>query len=168
MQTKIKNKLRKLIVLSERGSTEHERKAANTLLNVLLKKYNITIDDLENEEILKFKFYFVSKYEKRLLFQVIFKVLNTDKLSYTQKRKNIFIDVSRKQYCKIEYLFQIYKRELKKELNTTYEAFVIINEIFQEKQNKETAFIKDIKKIDKILKFTDRMTATTILDALPK
>ena len=71
-----KSLLKKLQVLAERGEAG-EREAAEAALERLTKKYSITIDELDTEEVKVFEFEFHGDDEKQVLIQIAWKGTNS-------------------------------------------------------------------------------------------
>ena len=142
------DKLRKIEALTK-SPNENEAANATSLLNELLGKYNLTIDQVYKPETDYFFFHATKRHHKTLLVQIIAKVLNSDewcyfkassKLDYRrilngEKKKSrnwMMLELTHLQYVKISEMYDIYKRELETEIKTTISAFIAINQIWSD------------------------------------
>ena len=118
-----KSLLKKLHALAERGEAG-EREAAEAALERLTKKYSITIDELDTEEVKVFEFEFHGDDEKQLLIQIAWKVTNSLG-NCSQKSNQLFVvHCTESQYIEIEFLFDFYRRVWKQEREMLLRAFV--------------------------------------------
>lgn len=126
--------LQKIKKLAENGRAG-EKENAQSILNNLMKKYNITDEDL-NEDIIKdFEFKIHGKIERRLLGQIAFSVygnVNDKKGSYcyTYIKNKMLIKCTDAEFIEIKAKFEFYKAEYKKQLSIFYDAFIQANSIF--------------------------------------
>ena len=81
----IKNKLKKLLALAERG-VQGEAENARRLLEKLCMEYGVSMDELLDENQVKYHFFEVgrNKIYLDLFSQCYYKVANADRLSYRQ------------------------------------------------------------------------------------
>lgn len=127
---------KKIRALAERG-IGGEKINAQKLLESLLKKHNLTIEDIEGEKISDH--YFKLKKEDERLWSQIVKHVNYDIKSYgpfpvSMIKKydltgNYSISCTMSEYIEIEAMNVIYQRLFKKELNTFYHAFCTANNL---------------------------------------
>jgi hypothetical protein len=162
----IRDVLLKMIELSnDEGATESERQVARHKIKEIAKKYAIDLRDIEQQK--EYQFYaYRTKHEKRLLAQIFCRVLNKmDFNVFTNPHKRGFgIEVTSKQHAEISALYAVYKRELEKEFELTYRAFVQRNEIFstsKEQEQKELSQ-EEIEEIRKILRRASDIDKTIV------
>lgn len=131
MTIELEERLKKLLKLSERG-IDGEKEAATKILNNLMKKYNITEEQLKSKSVDWYKFRVYNDWEMKLLFQTIYKVLGYgNDYRYIKKSKTTYLfELTLEESIEIEYIFSIYKQDLKKEFDLFYRAFISKNNIF--------------------------------------
>lgn len=106
----VKNKLQKILALAEKGS-EGEKITAQKLLDELLKKYELTLEDIaQSEEEKKVEICLRSEMEFNLLSQIIYKVKNVSGFG-----KRYIIKCTESQRIEINNQFEFYNKLFKKE-----------------------------------------------------
>lgn len=148
-----KELLKKLAALSKRG-IGGEATNAEDLLNKLLKKYNLTLEDITNDSSNKTprEFIYEDSFQKRLLDQMLYAYFPQRKTYfYTNQRlkKNrqiTIIELTDEEYIEFAYAYDIYKESLKEELDMLYHAFICQNKLFP-KENSENEDVTDISDI---------------------
>lgn len=131
--------LKKLKALAEQG-VGGEKVNAQRMLDQLMKKYNISEEDLCEEKVQTFEFHWNNETEKRLLIQIIYKITNSVMI-YTyfhhdingKRRQTAYIlgcDCTQSQRLEIEFLFEFYLRLWKKDLALFFHAFIQKHELF--------------------------------------
>ena len=85
MNDKLSDTMKKLLELSKRG-IDGEKENAEKLLTKMMKKYHISKEDLEKEDIKEFKIVYKDSFDEKLCCQVYYKV--TKNLSYRKMRDN--------------------------------------------------------------------------------
>lgn len=137
--------LHKLLILSEQG-VDGEAKNAEALLNKLLKKHGMTLEDIKNttqEE--NREFYFETVWEEKLLYQLAHAMF-PDKSTYTytyrrlkRNRHIVILKLTNSEFLEFEYAYSVYKESWNKELELFYISFINKNDIFppagKEKEN---------------------------------
>ncbi len=129
----IHEKLRKLLALASQG-VGGERDNAQAMLEALMRKHGISVDDLagESRTLERFK-YGRSFLEKKLLHQVIGSVVLNPSF-YTDKRKGkggyVWVEVTKSERLEIELRYAAYAAAMKKEMEIFYSAFIHRNQIF--------------------------------------
>ncbi len=114
----IKNKLKKLLALAERG-VQGEAENARKLLEKLCKEYGVSIENLLDENQKKYHFFEVgrNKIYLDLFAQCYYKVANTDRLSYKQiSRSQIAVEMTAIQHAEMVSLFAWHKANFDKDL----------------------------------------------------
>lgn len=124
---------KKLKVLADRG-TGGEKVNAEKLLNKLLKKHGLTIEDIEAEKVQPYYFKASGIYAK-LLHQIIARV-NYNLKTYDVHLKyrkilpgNIFTECTTAEYLEIEEMFRVFKKLYKSENDIFYMAFLTANDL---------------------------------------
>ena len=124
-----KSLLKKLHALAERGEAG-EREAAEAALERLTKKYSITIDELDTEEVKVFEFEFHGDDEKQLLIQIAWKVTNSLG-NYSRKSTQLLvIRCTEAQKLEIEFLFDFYRRVWEQQREMLLRSFVHKHSIY--------------------------------------
>lgn len=113
--------LQKLKALAERG-VNGEKANAEVLLNKLMKKYNVSLDELSEDitETIEFKYHGAE--QEKILRQVIYKVTNKKNNTHTYRytysgrscRTILGADVTKAQRIEIEFLFDWYVTQWQK------------------------------------------------------
>ncbi len=121
----------KLKTLAERG-VDGEKENAAALLQKLCEKNNISLDQLESED-LKFRWF---KYPRdaqfrKLITQCIYKTMGPGFKAYTIDRKNqVGVECTPAQAIEIQLDYEFYAKHLKNELSRMVSAFIDANHIF--------------------------------------
>lgn len=133
IEDKVIERMKKLLLMSKDESSPQEAKVASDRLKTLLQKHNITLEDLEgkNEPVFEKWYRYKTDYEKKLLLQIHYKVINADTHHYKPKRKKLIgLDATEADHVEIKRLYDIYRVELKKHFDLAYSAFIQANKIF--------------------------------------
>lgn len=167
---KIKDTLRALQVMSERG-TENERRIASQKLSILLKKYDLSLADIIDGKKEVHWFSYRTKYEKQLLHQIHYKVTSWDDDSYYQAKgqTKIGYELTPLEAAEMGRFFEHWKVKLSEEFEVCYEAFIQANKIFGEGDpGGEDGATLDLKKLRRVLSMADTMTGSSPLIQLPE
>lgn len=131
----IKEKLRKIMALADRGDAG-EAIAAQHRLNVLLSKYNLTTEDLFDESLKKRKFK-VKRDEWVIFIQVVASIVGgryKDMWCVRGKRSEVHIELTDSEYIdvaqQVEFHCKQYKRELTKSVQALQTAYVHKHNLF--------------------------------------
>lgn len=123
-----------------------------------MKKYNISIDELDDEIKHDYELEYHGKIEKRLLMQTIYKVTD-DKhsfynLVYTHSgrkcRTQIGVKCTEAQKIEIEFLFNFYKRIWEEDQEALLQAFIQKHRIFGNLKDDEKGKELTQNKLDRI------------------
>lgn len=129
------NLLRKLKALADRG-IEGEKDAAQKMLLKMCQKHGITIEEIDGEKIYRKRFK-VSEKDQKLFNQIVAHVCGGQQQMYG-RRTDIFFDMTDSQYLETLCKFDFYNKELKKEYDIFYSAFVMRNELYPESSEKRS------------------------------
>lgn len=130
----IKSKVLKLHALAERGE-EGEAKNARRLLESLLECHGLTLDDILSEQQVKKrrKFNVSREWQKKLLHQCYFQVLNVNKVKFAKGQGFIVYELTDYEYAELSSLYEWHKEQLGKELkqlqNDYTEAYAVRHNI---------------------------------------
>lgn len=127
-------KILKLYALAQRG-IGGEKVNAEKILARMLKDANLTMADLEREEYptkLRELNFGRGKEFKKLMLQIIGRVLNKNEISYNSKKNKttIVVMLTDLQYAEVILLWNIYSPAFKKEKKLLFDAFVQKHRIF--------------------------------------
>lgn len=136
--------IKKLRALAENGCGG-EKINAQKKLDELMAKYGITDDDLEDEEVQECFFEIHGDRERRLLAQIMYKVLNEKRACHAVGnratgrviRTKAACSATKAQKIEIEMLFDFYKRLYKKEEEFFFDTFIQKHELFGELKDGE-------------------------------
>lgn len=129
---KLQAKLRKLLALAERGEGG-EKDNARRMLENLLRRHGLTLDDLTGDQREIRWFPCVGPFQRRLAIQILSKV--TDSLevaTYRNKhrRQQVGVEVTAAEAVEFELHFSVLKAALAECFELAYSAFVQANRIF--------------------------------------
>lgn len=146
------SKLKKIKELAERGEAG-EADAAKARLLVLLEKYNLTLEDIGEEETFKYTFRYAFSDEKDLMLQCIAKVVDDPGLSYSyrkDRKKEFFVNLTEWQYIEskdlIKFHLKQYRDEKKKKMDAFYIAYLSKHTLFAESGSKEGSKLSEEEK----------------------
>ena len=125
----ILERLRKIEALARSGKWGEQENAQN-LLNALLKKYNLTIEDLSSSQTIICKFSYRDEIEEVLLGQVVTHVTRTVGLMGRRARGNWMFKLTPTQAIDARECYAHYRKEWKKECKQFMEAFIHKNRIY--------------------------------------
>ena len=138
MENNISDTMKKLLELSRRG-IDGEKANAEKLLKKLMKKYNITEEDLLIEEVKKRDVKYKADWQDKLLNQIMH-MINPFRNTYkyrNSKRRVTIIECTDAEFIEFKYLYSIYSNAFERELETFTKAFIYKNNIFpKEEPNK--------------------------------
>ena len=132
-----KERLKKLYALALRG-VGGEKEQAQAILDKMLKKYSMTLDDLDDEVLKEFDIEYHGKEQDRILMQTAYKVTDNkdsfNHLQYTASgrscRTRLRVHCTEAQKAEIEFLFSFYVRIWEKEKEALLQAFFQKHQIF--------------------------------------
>lgn len=127
-------KIKRVQALAERG-VGGEKESAATLLETLMKRYDISEADIATERVELRWFRYKTELECRLLNQIIYTVTGKCPAgcvgAYTgRKHKKVGIECTDAERLEIEISFEFYNAAMQTELERFYSAFLIKNQIF--------------------------------------
>ena len=132
---KCEGRIKKLKALVERG-VGGEKENALAILERLCETHGISLDEIDEDEVSWHEFkYSGSNYNKRLLYQCIYKTMghSSEYKTYRVGSKNskcVGIDCTVAQSIEIALDYEFYKDLFEKELDDIFSAFVNANNIF--------------------------------------
>jgi len=133
------------------SSNVGERENASKMLEKLCKKYNISLDDLDDEKEERYSFKYKGKYEKRIVLQCIFMVKNCNTISGYSERGKYNTKCTKAQYIEILAVSEFYKRVWQKEINEFLTAFIWRNDITSHCEDETKEAPKPLPNRDSIL-----------------
>lgn len=152
-----KERLKKLYALALRG-VGGEKVQAQAILDKLLKKYAMTLDDLDEEIINDYDLEYHGKEQERILKQTVYKVTDDKNsfyhLLYTESgktcRTRLRVHCTAAQKVEIEFLFDFYKRVWEKEKEALLQAFFQKHRIFGNLKQGEKAVELPLEELEKL------------------
>jgi hypothetical protein len=133
MNNKILDLAKKLYALSERGIGGEKENAAN-MLNNLMEKHSISLDDIIGE--IKKKHFFIVKLEQRkFFFQVVASVIGNIE-SYFElegKKTKLGLMLTDADFIEISAKFEFYWKSYEKDMKIFYSAFIQKNSLYRKK-----------------------------------
>lgn len=111
---KIRETLKKLAVLAERGE-ENERQTALGLLQRLLQKYNLNIPDLVNPDLKEREFSYSSRDNLTILCQCIWSINQDAQVSFDSGKNKVYVKLKSSDYIEVVekflYYYPLYEKE---------------------------------------------------------
>ena len=164
-----RERLKKIQELVQRGEAG-EQQNASALMDRLLKEHGLILEDLTDiKQLNPVMFPYADYFERRILLQLYGKVMNTDKVQFTNNDNQLLFLLTRFQEIQMKDLFRIYCKAWKEEAEIFFSAFVQKNEIFpntppeaDSKEDFETLsrlvnLMRSVKKAD-VLPQTNKIT----------
>lgn len=174
---KIKEKLRKLLELTRQG-VGGEKDNAQSVLDKLLRKHGLVLEDLDPEcaPVEPYEFSFKDEVERDLLHQVIYSVLQVSSVFIREQHANskkVCIKVTKAQKLEIDLAFGLYREAFKKEQQRLFLAFIHKNRLCgpgldkddAEKAPKSSTLSKE--DVEAIIAMMGAIKTTHIYKALP-
>lgn len=132
-----KERLKKLYALAMRG-VGGEKEQAQAILEKLLKKYAVSLDELDEKIVCEYQLEYHGKEQEQLLKQTIYKVTDDAHSFYTLQytasgrkcRTTLGVRCTAAQKAEIEFLFSFYIRVWEKEREALLQAFIQKHRIF--------------------------------------
>ena len=126
---------KKLKALCDRG-VGGERANANTMLDKLMRKHNITIEDIDGEK-KEYSYFKVDKIQSQIFWQIVYSVIGSDFPTFRSKGKpgykilNITAFEAIEIHAKYDFFWKLYRDEL----SIFREAFIARNNIYSKNSN---------------------------------
>ena len=146
MDERLQNRIKKLQVLAERG-IGGEKIGAKAKLDELMKKYDISLADVEEDKVDYYVFSCSKKYLKRLLRQCILRVLddvNTSLYKPYRTRNAIGVYCTVAQRLEILLDFEFYTNLFESELDLFMAAFIRKQDLYPSNVKRVTVSEYDI------------------------
>jgi hypothetical protein len=133
MDERLRRRLHKIVQLAKRG-VGGERLAAESMLATLLRKYNLTLDDLSLTAKRDWvEFAFEDQYELVLLEQVIRRVTQQnefDRCHLPQEAGKSWYELTPSEHAEVEGMFAVLKANLRDQFERTLAAFIQKNNLY--------------------------------------
>lgn len=169
---------KKLKALADRG-IDGEKQTAEKMLNALLKKHKISIEEIEGEKLQKY--YFKLEAIEHDLWHQIIKNVNYSIKCYGEFPKklikelelggNYMIECTAANYIEVEAKYSFYKSLYNDELDIFYYAFLRANDLLVDNPNKKDSSseisMEDYKKWKRIRDIADNITVGQFRKQLP-
>lgn len=154
---KIIELLRKLQVLADQGE-QNEAANAQHKIDMLCAKYNVSIDDLQNEERRKHYYTIHDPLDLKLLLQIVKQTDESAKM-YTPPDElieefnlpgNVIVECTATDFILIDQKFNHYSRLLSEEVGIFFRAFCLANNLLIKKPSDKKADDLSKEQIDRI------------------
>lgn len=166
MDDRIKQRLIKILTLARRG-IGGEKENAERMLNNLLKKYSLTLADLEDDEKIQVDLRFKGKHERDILVQCVYSTIKGwDQMAYSDNRRGLFrVKVTKAEGVELALKWnahrKAFKKEVAKQMNILMLAYVSRNHLYsdaaEDENNEESSLsLEDIEAIVAIARRMDR------------
>jgi hypothetical protein len=129
---------KKIKALAEQGIGGEKENAAEQLKR-LLKKYNLTMEDIEGEKTHERWFAYKSVDQRKFISQVIASVIGGKRPRYSIKSlKEIGTDLTDAEFIEISEKIPFYWNHYQSELKTFYSAFIQVNKLYAKPDESDT------------------------------
>ncbi len=159
----IKDQLKKIAALAERGEGG-EQISAKIMLDKLLLKYNLTIDNLRDNAKTECYISYKNKWERSLITQIYCKITNKSTISYNQSKSQRMtwkVDLTKLEAAEFYMMYNIYTKAYAKELKNLQHAFISKHELYStNSEGKECTLTKE--DIEKIMRMRNSMNDVLI------
>lgn len=132
------NKLKRLM----NSDNESEKASAEEKLHLIMNKYEIDESELDDGQDKKYDLYYHNNIEKRILIQVMFKVLGDDYKNkvYVERNKpgkniKLIVYCTYERYVEISVQYDFYKELILEDLDTFITGFIYKHHIFPANSN---------------------------------
>lgn len=140
MENKLKDKLLKLYELAKRG-VDGEKENAEFMLNKLLDKHGLTIQDIDQETPKKRWYKYTTNLSKKIISQIVFKVINNDSVYSVRGYKEVVAEVTDYQHIQIleliDFHLENFNKERKQFLNDFTSAYVQKHRLFRDTKDED-------------------------------
>ena len=129
MDNQLKEKISKIYELVKRGSTEGEKLAAESALNKLLKKHNLTEEFIKTMHLREYEFKYATNLDLMLFMQLheyFFKGKQFEASKSTLNRKSVFISFEYLDWVLFSSAYEYFKRHMNSEFKKEYESVELI------------------------------------------
>lgn len=151
-----KERLKKLYALAMRG-VGGEKQTAQAILEKLLKKYAVSLDDLDEDIVSEYQLEYHGEDQERLLKQTVYKVTDNENAFYSlywtrgeECQTILGVQCTAAQKLEIEFLFDFYTRVWEKEREALFHAFVQKHKIFGKLKNREEGMVLSDEELEKM------------------
>ena len=169
MDSKALNLIKKLKALSERG-VGGEKFNAKAQLDKFLKKYGITLADLESEDIKEMKFK-VPKAHNLLFIHVAYSVMLANFTYATVGTSTLYFKCNEAQATEIRMKFEFFKRAYLKQQKIFFRAFLQRNMLVRipdDDEPEKELTDKEREEIKEIVHMASSMKSSEFLKSLPR
>lgn len=174
----ILERLRKILALAE-GGVGGEKQNAERMLAKLLKKYNMSIDDITetNNSRTRYEFLVKKDVDKKLLIQCVYATIdNWDMMCYISKDGHTYaFDLTPTEYIEIAVKFEVHKRALtiylKQQAELAFSAYIQANRLFPATPSSydkppTPATVDELNKMKTILNMSKNIEPTIVRRAI--
>jgi hypothetical protein len=132
---------RKLKALAEQG-IGGEKENADAQLKRLLKKYNLTIEEIEGEKLIRREFFYNTKEKDLFIHQIIGSVIGKKEAikrgTYSRYgKKHILVDLANTEYIEVAEKIEFFWKHYQEEKEIFYSAFIQKNQLFSKPEEED-------------------------------
>jgi len=145
----------------------NESESAQQFLDRLLKKYEITEDELESSDETCIEFFkYSTELEYRILMQVIYKVIESKEIYKEKRRKALGAYCTIVQEIEIKENYDFYKKVIKDDFEIFFSAFCQKNKIFPEIKSEESSKSLSLEEILRIKSMMKGMSEESLIKSI--
>jgi hypothetical protein len=130
----VKRRLGKLLALAERGEGG-EKDNAQRILDKVLKKHGLTMEDLRRPDRQRYKFAPRDANDTKILYHAAWRVLKVSDFSmwkYRDRRGTRGLDLTPLEFAEVQFLWELYRAQWRKEQERLLTAFLVKHKLFGE------------------------------------
>jgi hypothetical protein len=150
----LRDRVAKLLALAERG-VGGEAENARVALDAVLQRNGMVLEDIMDERRTRDGFAWKGEFEKKLLTQIMVTVCGVGVTLFTRKdlHNTLLADVTKGEGVEIELLFSAHRKQLKKEMELLFTAYVHKQQLFPrdgKTHDNSTATPEDLERIKRV------------------
>lgn len=175
MKQTIIEKIRKIMEIADRG-TDGEKSAAMALVNSLLTKYGLTIDDVASES-KRWHVFTVGRniYHKRLIKQLYGVMLDLHEVETKERGTSVAFFCTDMEAAELQRQYDFFTKELarawKEQRDAIYDAFIYRNNLYPSSPdpNPKTSFTKEeLEHLKAVMRISEGIRTSSYYKQLEK
>lgn len=165
------DKLKKIKELADRG-LDGEAVSAKKKLELLLSKHNLTIHDIEGEELVRRHFKYIGSWHKRLVMQTVSSCCNreVDFFRNSFYKSMLLVDLTDLEYAeslnKLDFHLKQFRKEKKKAENAFFAAYIHQHHLFGVSSGEESGEEISHEELMAILSMMEKLEKVSYMKGL--
>ncbi len=146
------DRLQKIKKLAQEGKTVGEKASAQFLFDKLVDQYDITPEQLNEQQTKPYMWECENIHDQELLIQILSKVIQNQYMDLIEEDSKIGLELTKLQYIEVDWMFGLYKSAFNKELKLLKQAFYKKHELFPPSDDDQKCNISQ-EEIQDIIKY---------------